>query len=386
MKQTDEEKGQVITIKLKLFNSTKTKQDMYQTMADRTTDFANRYLGLDKPMRPKSSGDAKLHSEPLPAAVLCQAIRDIEAKKNAKSFKRLWPDFNNQNFRIEKETMQDGGAAWKVSFPTLEKRVGVPIQAEKYQVKYLELLLSGQAKQGTAQLIKCGRQWYIHLALTVSVKAEKKPPKYMGVDLGLIDLAVASILGSTLFFSGAELAYIRRHYAELRKKLQKKGAHKALRKLGNKEHRWIMAINHTISRRIIEFAKAHGVSVIRLEDLRGARWTKSQRKKQRKDAGRSLHSWAFFQLRQFIEYKAALAGIEVELVNPELTSLTCSRCGEVRTSRPAGRWYTCPRCGKVKHIDANAADNIAQAISGLSEEKRAKTILKPKTRRRTTAA
>ncbi|KLU61101.1 hypothetical protein CEB3_c26710 [Peptococcaceae bacterium CEB3] len=54
----EETRNQVITIKLKLFEPTKAKQDMYQTMADRTTDFANRYLGLDKPMRPKSSGDA----------------------------------------------------------------------------------------------------------------------------------------------------------------------------------------------------------------------------------------------------------------------------------------------------------------------------------------
>lgn len=379
MKQSEEDKGQVITIKLKLFNPTKAKQDMYQTMSDRTTDFANRYLALDKPMRPKTSKDAAPYSEPLPSVVLCQAILDIEAKKKAKEFKRLWPDFNNQNFRVVKETMQDGGAAWKVSFPTLEKRIGVPIQTEEYQVKYLELLSAGQAKQGTAQLIRRGRQWYIHLAITIwpdKDKKEKKPEKYMGIDLGLLDLAVASILGCTLFFSGAELAYIRRHYAELRHKLQKKGAHRALKKLGNKEYRWITAINHMISHRLIEFAKVHGVTVIRLEDLRGARWTKSQRKDQRKDAGRSLHAWAFFQLREFIEYKAALAGIKVELVNPELTSLTCSRCGEVRKIRPQGRWYTCPRCGKIKHIDANAADNIAQAISGLSEEKPAKLIQK----------
>ncbi|CAA7603453.1 Transposase IS605, OrfB, C-terminal [Acididesulfobacillus acetoxydans] len=370
---------QVITIKLKLYAPTKAKQDMYQTLANRTTDFANRYLGVEKPMRPKTSADAKPYSEPLPSVVLCQAIRDIEAKKKAKEFKRLWPGFNNQNFRVEKETMQDGGAAWKVSFPTLEKRVGVPIQVEKYQVKYLELLLAGGAKQGTAQLVKCGKQWYTHLSITVWLdkdEREKKPAKYMGIDLGLIELAVASILGCTLFFSGAELAYIRRHYAKLRRKLQKKGAHRALKKLGNKEYRWITAMNHRISHRIVEFAKVHGVTVIRMEDLRGTRWTKSQRKERRRDAGRSLHSWAFFQLREFVGYKAKLAGIAMELVNPELTSLTCSRCGEVRTSRPAGRWYTCPRCGKIKHIDTNAADNIAQAISGLSEEKQVRLTQK----------
>ncbi|MCL6557796.1 MAG: transposase, partial [Firmicutes bacterium] len=47
-------------------------------------------------------------------------------------------------------------------------------------------------------------------------------------------------------------------------------------------------------------------------------------------------------------------------------SLTCSRCGEVSKSRPGGRWFVCPRCRKQKHIDANAAENIANAISGLA--------------------
>lgn len=335
-------------------------------MADRTTDFANQYLALDKQTRPKTSKEAKQYSEPLLSAVLCQAIRDIEGKKKAKEFKRLWPGFNNQNFRVEKEVSKDGGAVWKVSFPTLEKRVGVPVIVTEYQAKRLEQLMAGKAKQGTAYLVKRGKAWYIHLSLTVTVEEEKKPEKYMGIDLGLIDLAVASVNGQTLFFSGGELAYIRRRYANLRRKLQKKRAHRAIKKLADKEHRWVTAVNHLISRKLIDMAILHGATVIRMEDLRSARWTKSQRKEQRQDSGRSLHNWPFYQLQEFIGYKATLAGVKIERVNPDLTSQTCSRCGERVKSRPKSRWFTCPRCKKSKHIDANAADNIAQAISGLA--------------------
>lgn len=116
----------------------------------------------------------------------------------------------------------------------------------------------------------------------------------------------------------------------------------------------------------MDFAIAHGVTKIRLEDLTGARWTKRQRKEQRKDHGRSLHCWPYYQLRKFIEYKATLAGIKVELVIPDLTSVTCSRCGEVIKNRLKGRWFKCPRCRKIKHIDVNGADNIAHAISGIA--------------------
>lgn len=261
--------NQVITLKLKLHEPTKVKRDIYQTMADCTTAFAKRYLTLDKEARPKTSRDAKEYSDLLPSAVLNQAIRDIRSKRKAKHFRRLWPSFNNQNFRVEKEQPRSGGAAWKASFPTLEKRIGVPIVVVPYQERYLDMLISGGARQGSARLVKCGREWYIHLSLTVAVK-EKPNGKIMGIDLGLITLLVASINNQTLFFSGSRLAYIRRRLNKLRRKLQKAGAHCALIKLGDKEHRWITDVNHKISCAVVEFAKLHGVGMIRMEDLTGS--------------------------------------------------------------------------------------------------------------------
>ena len=360
------EMEQVITLKLKLYEPTQVKREMYQVMAGRVTEFANWYLNLPLGERPKTSKGAKEISERLPSCVLCHAIRDIKSKPRAKRFKRLWPAFSYQNFRVEKELSGNGGAVWKASFPTLEKRVGVPIVVQPYQERYLNLLLSGGAKQGSARLVKSGKNWHVHLSLTVTVEQKQRPERVMGIDLGLIDLLVASAGGRTRFFSGAWLAYIRRHYADLRRSLQKAGANRALKKLGDREHRWVTDMNHKISRAVIEFALLHGVTKIRVEDLTGVRWTGKQRKKQRQDHGKGLHCWPFYQLQQFIAYKANLAGIEVEYVNRDKTSLTCSRCGETLKSRPSGRWFACPRCKRTKHIDVNAADNVAQAISGLA--------------------
>ncbi|SHF43405.1 transposase, IS605 OrfB family, central region [Caldanaerobius fijiensis DSM 17918] len=358
---------QTITLKLKLYNPTKDKQKMYQTMADRVTDFANRYLFLDKKSRPKTSKEAKQYSEPLPAAVLNQAIRDIKAAKNAKKFKRLWPNFNNQSFRVEKESTKDGETVWKVSFPTFEKRIGVPVEVNRHHANFLEKLLTGEAKQGSAKLVKQRGKWYVMLSMTLHIEEKaKEEEKIMGIDLGLIDLLVANVNGQTLFFHGGRVAYMRRRYQSLRSRLQKVGAYRTLKRTGDKEHRVITDINHKIAKKVVEFAVKHGVTKIRMEDLSGARWTMEQRTEQRKDGGRSLQSWAFYQLQQFIEYKAALHGISVEYVVADGTSMICSVCGEKLSSRPKGRMFTCPNCGSTRHIDANAAKNIADAVSGIA--------------------
>lgn len=357
--------SQALTLKLKLHEPTRAKREMYQTMADRVTNFANRCLDLEPGKRPKTSKEAARISEPLPSAVLNQALRDLKARENARRFRRLWPGFNNQNFRVEKETSAGGGAVWKVSFPTLERRVGVPVQVSAYHSRYLEMLLAGKAKQGTAYLVRRRKDWYVHLSLTVPVERRHGPEKHMGIDLGLICLLVAWVAGRTFFVHGTHLAYVRRRFAKLRREFQKAGAYRALKKLGDREHRWVTDMNHKISRLVVDFAVSQGVTCIRMEDLAGVRWTEKQNRKQRRDHGRSLHCWPFRQLQGFIAYKAGLAGIRVEYVNREGTSATCSRCGAA-VGRPSGRWFICPSCGARAHVDANAAANIAKAVSGLA--------------------
>ena len=77
--------------------------------------------------------------------------------------------------------------------------------------------------------------------------------------------------------------------------------------------------------------------------------------------------WAFYQLMQFIRYKAALLGIPVIEVNPAYTSQDCSRCEQRNT--PNGKSYVCEHCGHKDHRDANAAFNIGVRGSqvGLAE-------------------
>jgi len=71
-----------------------------------------------------------------------------------------------------------------------------------------------------------------------------------------------------------------------------------------------------------------------------------------------MSGWAFCQLRQFIEYKAALAGVLVIAVDPRSSSKTCSRCGQRGIRNRAN--FTCKACGLHLNADLNAARNLRQ--------------------------
>ena len=66
--------------------------------------------------------------------------------------------------------------------------------------------------------------------------------------------------------------------------------------------------------------------------------------------------------RSQLIYKAEWAGMELELVNPRNTSLTCSRCGVIDPANRDGE-----RCGLRMDADMNAAINILRKANGARE-------------------
>lgn len=112
--------------------------------------------------------------------------------------------------------------------------------------------------------------------------------------------------------------------------------------------------DHKLSRSIVNLAIREDVSTIRMEELAGIR---SATRKSRKN-NRSLHSWSFYRLASFIEYKAKLQGIKVEFINPAYTSQICPRCGTLNKAKD--RLYIC-ECGFRSHRDRVGALNILRA-------------------------
>jgi IS605 OrfB family transposase len=126
-------------------------------------------------------------------------------------------------------------------------------------------------------------------------------------------------------------------------------------------------LNHTISRQLVEEAKNTGAALA-FEDLTGIR----QRAKVRgKDQRRQHNNWAFYQLRQFTSYKAAIAGVPVLLVNPAYTSKTCHQC--LHIGHRDGKSFKCENCGWHGDADFNAANVIS--LVGLSVTQPERSIL-----------
>jgi putative transposase len=195
---------------------------------------------------------------------------------------------------------------------------------------------------------------FIYISYTVIEQPEMMPQHFIGVDrntTGHIVVTANPDTGKIEKF-GKSALYIHRKYRGIRKRLQQEGKFRELKKVKDREHRIAKDLNHKISRKIVDMAKEQNAAIV-FEDLNGIRKirTKSRSFKH------ALHSWSYYQLQTFVEYKAKLLGVPVLYVDPAYTSQDCSRCGA--RGKRNGKEFKCPACGHVDHADVNAAFNIA---------------------------
>ena len=245
--------------------------------------------------------------------------------------------------------------SWKgrdrVSILTLGGRIVVPVV---YQGRWLDV--TGTTVRGQADLIYRDGKFY--LAVVIDVPEPPKgpePDEWLGVDLGIVNIATDS---DGTAHSGKAVRAIRYRNRQLRKRLQSKGTKSAKRLLAKrrrKESRFARDANHCISKAIVSEAEGTGRG-IKLEDLSGINDRTTVRKAQRADR----LSWSFYQLRAFIAYKAAIAGVPLVLVDPRNTSRRCPGCGHIdKRNRPDQATFRCVSCGLAGHADHFAARNIA---------------------------
>lgn len=217
------------------------------------------------------------------------------------------------------------------------------------------MLLGDSWQIGGADLVQQRGTWYLHITQHRPAPSSIEPTGYLGVDLGLANIATAS---DGEAFSGERIKQVRERRFRHRQRLQKRNTRRArarLRTLARKEHRFQRDANHSISKALVAKAVA-SCKALALEDLTGIRERVTVRHEQR----RERMGWAFFQLRAFIAYKALAAGIPVVLVDPRNTSRTCYACGFCdKRNRASQAHFRCLSCGYSANADHNGALNIA---------------------------
>jgi transposase len=107
-----------------------------------------------------------------------------------------------------------------------------------------------------------------------------------------------------------------------------------------------------------------------LEDLTGIR---KQRKGKKINGW--LSNWTFWQLEQFLGYKAEAAGKQVVKVDARYTSQKCSECGMIDKKSRNKSHYKCVGCGHTEHADINAAKNIRSNHTLSTAEKKVEQAL-----------
>ena len=279
--------------------------------------------------------------------------------------------FNRPQVDLQRNRDWSYLSSGQLSINTLDGRVKVDPICRGFN-QYLD----GTWKFGLAKLLKSSGKWYLHISATKEVTDfDKQAVKHVvGIDRGLRFLVTSyDEQGKTAFFDGQAIMRKRAKYQKLRAILQAKGtksAKRRLKKLSGRENRWISDINHCLSKTLVQKYGANTLFV--LENLNGVSFERTDLPKALRNQNKS---WAFYQLEQFLTYKAHLNNSEVVEVSAKYTSQRCPKCGVIKKDNRNHETheYHCDNCGYRSNDDRIGAMNIqllgTQYISGQEQPK-----------------
>lgn len=223
-----------------------------------------------------------------------------------------------------------------------------------------ELRFDGKIISGTISYV--ADKWYISIA--VEVKKDLSLPKtgkYVGVDLGVKDVAITSdgckfANPRWIHKSEKKLKRLNRELAR-RQRESKRRERTRLRlarqhnRVANQRKDWL----HKITTYLVR-----NYDVISLENLNVRGMVKNH------NLAKAITNVAFGEFNRQIEYKAQMYWRRIYRVDRFFpSSKTCSVCGCIQDKMPLHiREWTCPECGTHHDRDINAATNLLrQAMS-----------------------
>jgi len=273
--------------------------------------------------------------------VACETLKGVGLEKlpHAKEFSGVRYNKRVCNINLSKQT---------VTLASTKSRVKATFTIPEYYRQYLGWELR-------TSMLKYNKQqdtFYLHVTIRKQSPEPINGTEVLGIDRGIVNIAVTS---SNVFFNSKPIKNVRAKYAYLRAKLQSKGtrsAKKLLKKISGKEERFVTWMNHNISKEIV----AMPFDVFAIENLTSIR---VQSRTKGVEFTRKLNNWSFYQLEQFLRYKAEALGKSVITIDPRYTSQKCSNCGHIYKGNRKGNSFHCVKCGFQIHADLNAARNIA---------------------------
>ena len=272
----------------------------------------------------------------------------------------LWQPINFKRPQLDLQRGRDWSYLFttnQLSLNTLNGRRKVDFVCKGFD-QYLD---QTKWKFGSLKLLQLRGKWYIHLSATTAIPEfeAEQAEHVVGIDRGLRFLAACyDEKGKSILFSGQKILHRRRKYKKLRAELQAKGtksAKRRLKKIGQRENRWMSDVNHRLTKTLIDHYGSNTIYV--LEDLTDVRFATE---KSPKDQRYEMVSWAFYQFEQFLTYKANLNYSAVVKVPAKYTSQRCPKCGRIRKENRDHELhlYTCDKCGYKSNDDRLAAMNI----------------------------
>ena len=263
----------------------------------------------------------------LKAAISCQILRKYGRNKKAKVASSVNLIIPNQHIYVDNT---------HITMTCLKLELDIPVD-NFTKVNQVEL-----------------NKEYAFISVTVPEVELVEPNSYLGIDLNAT--GHIAVMGNPetgkVEKMGKEAGYIHNKYKHIRKTLQKQGKYGLVKKIKHRESNKIKDLNHKISKHVVEVAKKNKQG-IKLEAIKGIR----KSRKHSRSFNHTINSWSFYQLGQFIEYKAKLNGVAVAYIEPAYTSQNCSICGYLGNRN--GKNFKCPHCEHVDHADSNASFNIA---------------------------
>jgi putative transposase len=368
-----------LTVRCKLISDTKTKIHAITKIAYQYNNTVHTYFKIlckGHPVGSKKELMTMLEKEKqvmkyytgFPSA-LRQSARDkaIEAYKSWARTKGKKPKIK-PSLRLDIRTYtiiktDNKAYPYFVSITTQDGRVKFPLGIGEQRLKYFD---DENCINKSAEMVQVDGEFFINIVFEVPVKEIEKTDEFLGVDLGLTNIATMTNAGNrqTEFFSG--LAYKRR-LMQLREEYRTAKSRKSKDLIGRKIKRLNNDIAHKVSRKIADNAIENKTDAIVFEDLKNLR---PKKKVMKRKTNFRLSMWIRKKIQRYTAYKAGLNGVPVVTVDPMHTSQRCPRCDHTERRNRRGILFSCRHCSYTNNADRIGSINIAQKYLGVFAERK----------------